>query len=758
MNAIAGAKKTSKIFRVKGIVQGVGFRPFIWRLANELGLSGWVKNDSEGVLIEAIAGNKRLKEFENRILSDAPAAAKVESVSVIKTTVADRALNGFKIIESSTSTKTSTLISADLSICDDCLVELFDENDRRYLYPYINCTNCGPRYSIIEALPYDRPKTSMKEFELCETCAEEYHNPADRRFHAQPLACENCGPAIYLSDGKDIILWHHDAIEAAAKALSDGKILAIKGLGGYHLAVDAANQKAVLELRRRKNREKKAFALMVRDLSCIEAYVEIGDFARAQLTKPQKPIVLLPKSQKELKHIAPDNSELGIMLPYTPVQYLLFKAGAPEILLMTSANISGEPIIFQDEQALEHLTGIADYWLIGNRKIVRRVDDSVIRTVDKDITFLRRARGYAPLPIVKSEYFENKPILAVGAGLKNSISLCHNGYAFVSQHLGDLATLASNDSFKQTISEFCQIYDVDMTELDIASDLHPDYPSSRYAEELGQSSRFQHHKAHIASVMAERNEFSKEIIGFSFDGTGLGDDGEIWGGEIFFGSLLGGFERLGHLAYAPLPGGEAAIKYPAMTAVGFLQEQSDYQRFLPEKALTVAQSLINSKLNSPQHSSIGRLFDALSALLGFHGKTAYEGQAAIRLETLAFKTNSQAAYSLPFDGVWDYAALFSQILKDLNSGLAKEIIAKKFHNGLALAVLEASRKLSKLYKTNSIAISGGVWHNRLLFNTTKELLLNSGFDFYFNKQVPAGDGGISLGQAAMLAAARAQRS
>lgn len=522
MNTVVDTEKICKLFRVCGVVQGVGFRPFIWRLANELGVSGWVKNDSKGVLIEAIANKATLTEFQALILSNAPAAATVESVTALKTWAATKITAGFKIIESTHAKQASTLISADLSICDDCLAELFDENDRRYLYPFINCTNCGPRYSIIESLPYDRPKTTMKEFELCPTCASEYADPADRRFHAQPVACRECGPNVYLHDGKKSIAEQQNAIEQCAEALREGKIIAIKGLGGYHLAVDAQNEKAVLELRRRKNREQKAFALMARDLSAVSAYMEIDDWARAQLNSPQKPIILLPKTQNELKHIAADNSELGIMLPYTPIQHLLFQAGAAEILVMTSANISGEPIIYQDEKALTQLSGIADYWLIGTRKITRRVDDSVVRIVDKELFFLRRARGFAPLPVAKSAYFD-KPILAVGAGLKNTITLCHNGYAFVSQHLGDLDTLTSHESFQETISDLCRIYDIDVAQIDIACDLHPDYPSSRYAKQFAKSKEFQHHKAHIASVLAEQNDFSKEVIGFSFDGTGLGD-------------------------------------------------------------------------------------------------------------------------------------------------------------------------------------------------------------------------------------------
>lgn len=743
--------------RVKGVVQGVGFRPFIFRLAKRYGLTGWVLNDANGVLIQVSGDATTLERFEKAISSEAPNAALVESVLELSRREG-REEKDFTIHESVATSDITTLISPDLPICDDCLRELFDPTNKRYLYPFINCTNCGPRYSIIEALPYDRPLTTMKQFEMCDVCESEYHDPSNRRFHAQPVACPECGPTLhYLSETARELARGEAVIEIAARALHDGQILAIKGLGGYHLACDAKNEEAINKLRERKFRKEKPFALMAKNVEVLEPYLILDNVSKELLNSTPHPVVLIPKSEQHLPEtLAPDNADLGVMLAYTPLHHLLFDAGAPDLLVMTSANRSSEPIAYKDDEALEHLSGIADGFIIGERPIARRVDDSVVSVFDSKPVIFRRARGYAPSPVLRSKHF-TKSILALGAGFKNAITLVTGGYAFVSQHLGDLDNYDSFLAFQETVQDLTTMYNVDLGQTLIVHDLHPDYPSSRYASELpGKKIAVQHHEAHIASVLAERDAWDKNVLGFSFDGTGLGTDSVIWGGEVFYGGLKEGLERVAHLREAYLPGGDAAAKHPEQAAVGFLREldKSLWQTYLDERTFQVAQFMIEKNLNTSKTTSMGRLFDTIAALCGFKRKMTFEGQAAMWLESRARSIHDcvNNSYVLPFDShTWDYRPLLESILLDKINSVEPAIIAYKFHDALARAVADAAKVLSGTYCFDTIALSGGVWQNKLLHHLTLQKLRQVGFEVWCNQQVPPGDGGISLGQAALAA-------
>ena len=747
--------------RVRGVVQGVGFRPFIYRLARRFELGGWVLNDAQGVLIQASGVAEVLEAFKRAIRDEAPPAARVEEVIVEGVFEVGRSPDeeggAFVIAKSTRSGDISTLISPDLAVCRDCLAELFDPGDRRYHYPYITCTNCGPRYSIIEALPYDRPSTTMKAYPLCEECAREYRNPADRRFHAQPLACPECGPNYrYVSaDGRSLARGE-EGIARAATALRRGRIVAVKGLGGYHLACDAGDEAAVQTLRRRKYRKEKPFALMARDLGVIEKHIILKQAARKLLESPARPIVLLPKADRTLpSSLAPENADLGVMLPYTPLHHLLFAAGAPPLLVMTSANRSSEPIAYRDEEALEGLAGIADAFLVGERMIARRIDDSVVTLLAGEAVILRRARGYAPAPVLRSDRLEG-PILALGAGLKNSITLVTGGYAFVSQHLGDLDNYDAFRAFEETVHDLGGMYGINLTRATVVHDLHPDYPSSRFAARLpGEHRAVQHHRAHIASVLAEHELWEKEVVGFAFDGAGLGEDGTIWGGEVFHGSLAGGLERVGSLRRALLPGGDAAARRPSQAAVGFLHELDErrWRSFLPEEVVRVAQGLVRSGFNTPITTSMGRLFDTVAALTGFTRKMTFEGQAAVALEALARSVpRENVGYLLPWNGTtWDYRPLLESILLDRRAGVEPAVIARRFHQAVAKGVVTAAAVLADEYACGSVVLSGGVWQNKLFHHLTVDGLRQAGLEVFWNRLVPAGDGGVSLGQAALTA-------
>ncbi|MEO7038726.1 MAG: carbamoyltransferase HypF, partial [Candidatus Elarobacter sp.] len=557
--------------RISGVVQGVGFRPFVYRLAHRHALAGWVLNGASGVVVHVEGALDALDAFVRAVVDEAPAAASIASINV--TPGAHECFREFAIRASTGAERLTARIAPDLAVCDACSRELFDPADRRYRYPYINCTDCGPRYSIVLSLPYDRPATTMAPWRMCATCAAEYHDPADRRFHAQPVACPACGPTYVLQGRERDELRGVAAIDAAAALLRDGAILAVKGIGGYHLACDAANAASVAALRERKYRKERPFALMARSLEIARELVELDPAAEALLTSVARPIVLAP-ARRVLDGVAPENRELGVMLPYAPLHGLLFAAGAPGVLVLTSANRSSEPMAYDDADATASLTGIADAFLIGERRIARRIDDSVARVTAAGPSILRRARGLAPQAIVTLPV--TRPILAVGGDLKNAVALVVEGQVFVSQHIGDLDHLPARDAFEETVRDLCAMYGIREEALLIAHDAHPEYASSLYARSMGgEQVAIQHHRAHVASVLAERGAWDDEVVGVAFDGTGYGDDGTIWGGEIFIGSVRGGFDRVAHLRSAPLPGGDAAARFPVQAAAGFLFELDD---------------------------------------------------------------------------------------------------------------------------------------------------------------------------------------
>jgi hydrogenase maturation protein HypF len=744
MSAQAPARDARRL-RVTGVVQGVGFRPFIYRLAHAHALAGWVLNAQTGVEIHVEGDAGALRRFAQAIESEAPAAARIASLD--ERAVSVEGFDGFAIRESLRAERPTVRVSPDLPVCAQCLSEMFDPRDRRVGYPYINCTNCGPRYSIVLGLPYDRPRTTMRDWPLCEACRSEYEDPIDRRFHAQPVACAACGPTLVLRAGERRVRGA-EAIAETIALLRDGSIVAIKGLGGYHLACDARRPESVQKLRERKYRKERPFALMVGSLEAARALVELSPDAENLLTSIERPIVIAPATV-ELAGIAPDNRDYGIMLPYTPLQHALFAGGAPDVMVMTSANRSSEPIAYRDADAVEQLSSIADALLIGEREIARRVDDSVTRVGPFGPMVLRRARGYAPGAVALLP--SKRAVLALGADLKNAITLVVDGQAFVSQHVGDLVHYAAFESFRETVRDLCAMYDVPIDGLLVVHDAHPEYASTGFAQALAaERLAVQHHRAHVASVLAEREEFVAQVIGVAFDGTGYGDDGTIWGGEFFRGSVRDGFERVMALRGASLPGGDAAATFPVQAAAGFLLELEG----LPDLAAAPfdfpdryfkARQLARAGLRTFKTSSVGRLFDTVAALCGFTRAVTFEAQAAMWLEHLAEGSARVRAYDFPVrDCVLDYRLLLAAIVEDRVRGRSTAEIAYAFHAAIAGAVVEACNALGQF----PVVASGGVFQNRLLVAMLADRL---GTRLWLNARVPANDGGISLGQAAIAA-------
>jgi hydrogenase maturation protein HypF len=742
--------------RVRGVVQGVGFRPFVYRLAQANTLAGWVLNGDQGVEIHLEGSQERLNDFIRDLKGSSPQAARIAEIQVEQ--ALPQGLGEFTIRESVRLDQPTVRISPDLPVCDECLAELFDPEDPRYLYPYINCTNCGPRYTVILGLPYDRPNTTMKDWPLKqgEYCNREYHDPTNRRFHAQPVACAECGPGFYLCKGVEKISRDCQAIATAAELLRIGKILAVKGLGGYHLACDALNAKAVAAMRERKYRKEKPFAIMVRTLESARTLVELSADAEALLTSMARPIVLAP-ARVEIPGVAPDNTELGVMLPYTPLQHLLFQAGAPEILVMTSANRSSEPIAYEDDDALERMGSIADAFLIGERPIARRVDDSVARAGVLGPIVLRRARGYAPGAVASLP--TRRPILALGADLKNTVTLVVQGQAFVSQHIGNLEHYQAHRAFAEVIQDLVKMYEVEWDDVLVAHDAHPQYLSTAHALSLpsGNTVSVQHHRAHIASVLAERGAWEKQVLGVSFDGTGYGDDGAIWGGEIFVGSVKAGFTRVAHLRQAALAGGDAAAHFPVQAAAGFLAQVEDLPDLLAapfhfDDRYTAVQQLIRKGVRSFATTSMGRLFDTAAALLGFTRGVTFEGQAAMWLEQIARTAHNEDAFPFPLNGdELDFRPLLAAVIRDRINGRAVQEIARAFQRGIALGLSEALKILGDRMQIDTVVLSGGVFQNELLLEDLNAPLRNAGFNIWTNQAVPPNDGGISLGQAALAA-------
>jgi hydrogenase maturation protein HypF len=659
----------------------------------------------------------------------------------------------FQIRHSRRDATPTVRIAPDLVVCDECLQEMRNPADRRYRYPYINCTNCGPRYSIIERLPYDRANTTMAAWQLCEACRTEYENPLDRRYHAQPTACPQCGPNYRLiatvSSGESAT--GNDSIAEAARLLRNGQILAIKGIGGYHLACDATNNAAVDRLRTRKFRKEKPFAVMARDLAAAHEIVHLSLAHETLLTSVARPIVLAP-AKIELAGVAPDTLSLGVMLPYAPLHHLLFDHGAPSPLVLTSANRSSEPIAYRDEDALDQLAGIADWLLVGERPIQRRVDDSVVTVRAGQTSMFRRSRGFAPGVVARLP--TDKSILALGGDLKNTVALVVGGEVFVSQHIGDLDESETRQAFEETVADLLAVYEVQPRQLTVAHDLHPQFYSTRFAGTL-QARRcvaIQHHQAHIASVLAEHELWDEDVLGIALDGTGYGSDETIWGGELFAGSIARGFERVSSLRPVSMPGGDAAARFPVQAAAGFLAELSDLPDLtqppfgFPRRYINAC-SLVAKDFRCFRSTSAGRLFDAVAALAGFTRETTFEGQAAIWLETQARQATAQPAYPMPD---LDHRPLFKSVIADRLAGRAPSEIAYAFHAGLAEELVRQACRLCHERQLRTVALSGGVFQNDLLFERMlRGFAEHETLRVITNQQVPANDGGLCLGQAAL---------
>ena len=751
--------------RVEGVVQGVGFRPFVYALATRLGLAGWVGNDVDGVFAEVEGPAEHIQDFLAALARDAPPLARVERVSAQPVTPDGRP--GFAIVASDTAGRRRALVSADSATCADCLRELADPADRRFGYPFINCTNCGPRFTIVRDVPYDRPLTTMAGFALCAACAAEYHDPANRRFHAQPVCCPACGPRLRLlaADGTPLSGpggGPDSALSGAVAALAGGQILAVKGLGGYHLAVDAASDQAAARLRARKHREDKPFAVMVADLAGARDLCEVDDLAASLLASPRRPIVLLPRRALQpgrlAATVAPGHRQLGVMLPYTPLHHLLLRDFAGPIVL-TSGNVSDEPIAYRDEDALARLGGIADVFLAHDRPIHIRTDDSVVRPFRGREAVLRRSRGYVPEPLTVAGRFA-RPVLACGAELKNTFCLGRENRAFLSHHVGDLENYETMRSFTEGIGHFRRLFDV--TPQIVAHDLHPEYLSTKYALEQDGCvlAGVQHHHAHIASCLADNGE-AGPVIGVAFDGTGYGTDAAIWGGEFLLADLADA-ERAGHLEGVPMPGGAAAIRQPWRMAAVYLD--AAFPEGLPgdldvvrrnQEAWPAVLSLAHRGMNSPLTTSAGRLFDAVAALLGLRDAINYEGQAAVELEQLAATAHHDPYRAALTDGRPLTVAgpdLVRAAAEDLLAGVPREVIGARFHQGVAAMIGEACGLLRERSGLGTVALSGGVFQNLLLLGTVVDLLEGMGFRVLTHARVPPNDGGISLGQAVVAAA------
>ena len=749
----------AKRLEVNGIVQGVGFRPFIFQLAQTHRLKGEVANTATGVSLVIEGAPARIEAFIADLPAKAPPLAHIVEIQAVSQPV--NGFRDFKIIPSRAGTRRATLISPDVSVCDDCLAEMRDPVDRRFGYPFINCTNCGPRYTIIEDVPYDRPKTSMRRFVMCPNCQAEYDDPTNRRFHAQPNACGHCGPRVTLCDREQRPMTGGEPIAAAAGLLKQGRIVAVKGLGGFHLACDATDPAAVARLRQRKRREEKPFAVMAPDLARIRALAWVAPDEERLLTSIQRPIVLLPKRHPNplAEAVAPRNRYFGVMLPYTPLHHLLLEQGF-DALVMTSGNLSEEPICIDNQEAFRRLGDIADAFLVHDRDIYLRSDDSIIRRAAGRTRFLRRSRGYVPVPV-----FLKRPlpqVLACGAELKNTVCLTKAKFAFISQHIGDLENRHSEEFFGMTIAHLKRILDIE-PEL-IACDLHPDYLSTRYGmEQQGLPiHQIQHHHAHIVACMAE-NHVETPVIGLAFDGTGLGSDGTIWGGEVLLAEL-GRFQRLAHLKPVRLPGSTAAIREPWRMAVAHLQDAFGdrlaelpiaFIRHLEPKRLAIIRQMIRQQINAPLTSSMGRLFDAVAALVGLRQQAAFEGQAAMELE-MAAEPTEKGIYPYQWDArdpiCIDTAPIIRAVAGDLQNHTPPGVISARFHRTLVALFTALCRQVREQHGINQVALSGGVFQNTILLERFSRSLSEDGFTVYTHRQVPCNDGGIALGQALAAAA------
>ena len=740
---------------VTGIVQGVGFRPFVYRMASDLDLSGWVFNDAGGVQIEVEGSVASITEFIRRLRSDAPPLSRIDEITQYFCPVQGSEL--FQIRHSDSLVARTALLSPDMATCPDCRRELLDPDDRRFRYPFINCTNCGPRYSIIRDIPYDRPYTTMAEFVMCPACRQEYNQPADRRFHAQPNACDECGPRYQLLDrqGKVIPNTDADVFSAAKTLVAAGAVIAIKGIGGFHLACDAYNEQAVRKLRERKIREDKPFAVLCGSLDAVRKHCVVAKSEQDVLTGKERPIVLLAKGPDYglAESTAPGNPFVGVMLPYAPPHWLLLNS--EDIWVMTSGNTSDEPIAYEDQDALSRLCAIADAFLVHDRIIHRPVEDSVVRLFHEEVYPLRRSRGYVPAPVSLAVSYPS--ILACGGELKNVFCLTRGKQAFMSSHIGDLENMSTYRTYMDTIDHFQRLFAV-RPEI-AAFDLHPDYLATRYAQSLPiEKIGVQHHHAHIASVLAEHG-INRQVIGVALDGTGFGTDGHLWGGEFMLADCRD-FTRVGHCRYLPLPGGEKAIKEPWRLAAWMLHDlygrefltwDIPFVRSLPSEWELVVQAAAKG-INSPLSSSAGRLFDLAAALMGIRGSTNYEGQAAVELELAALRSTAPGKI-LPYDIqtsdmlLLDFAPVFAALAFGLRRKTAPELLAASFQRTIAAAVADMVRRIALQSGLREVALSGGVFQNGTLLAELFTILEKSGFAVHIHRQVPPNDGGLALGQA-----------
>lgn len=728
-----------KRVEVRGIVQGVGFRPFVYNLAERLGLSGFVRNTSEAVIIE-VEGD-RADAFADELRSGVPALAQIDSLLV--SDLAPDGESGFRILSSAGSAGEFVLVPPDIATCEDCRRDFTDPANRRYGYPFTNCTNCGPRYTIIEDIPYDRSATTMSVFTMCPNCEAEYRDPANRRFHAQPNACPVCGPSLS-APLDEVRAW-----------LRSGEVVAIKGLGGFHLACDAMNDAAVRRLRERKRRSDKPFALMAPTLRAIEKLCVLDDAAGAILSSPRSPIVILPRREgcPVSPAVAPGNRTLGVMLPYTPLHHLLFKGGEFEALVMTSGNLSEEPIVSSEDE-LPRLEPLADRFLVHNRRIRTRVDDSVVRVFEGRELVLRRSRGYAPVPVALGR--EVDQVLACGGELKNTFCLTKDRYAILSQHIGDLENYETMVFFEETLEHMKRFFRVEPRA--VAHDLHPNYLSTKFAQAIEGVRKIgvQHHHAHIAACMAE-NRLDGPVIGVAFDGTGYGTDGKIWGGEFLLADYAG-FERRAHLRYVPLAGGDAAIRQPWRSALAYLNDAGLALELPVEpRARAVVERMIERRINTVDTSSCGRLFDAVASLAGVRQETNYEGQAAIELEALA-AGGIRERYPFTIRGEEiDMRPAIAGVVEDVRLGRQAPEISARFHNTVAAMVVEVCSLLSRESGLNRVCLSGGTFQNFYLLERVVGGLRQGGLEVFLHSQVPPNDGCIALGQA-MVANALLERS
>lgn len=740
--------------RITGIVQGIGFRPFIYNLAQKHSIRGWVLNNEKGVFIDAEGDDRNIDRFIQNIPNMAPPLSRIETFQVNYLEPFGYRL--FKIKKSEEADEKFTLISPDVATCDQCLSELFDHKDFRYRYPFINCTLCGPRFTIIKDIPYDRNKTTMDPFTMCQVCQEEYENPTNRRFHAQPNACSSCGPSLHLVDRKEEGV-PGDPIEQALERLSKGSILAIKGLGGFHLACDARNEEAVSSLMSRKFREDKPFAVMCRDMEEVRKHCEVTLEEESLLSSVERPIVILKrKKDSSIAHsVAPYQDTLGVMLPYSPLHHLLLQ-GPLKTLVMTSGNVSDEPICYKNEEAFHRLSKIADYFLFHNRDIHMRCDDSVTRVFEEKPYILRRSRGYVPFPIKLS--FPLEMILACGGELKNTFCLTRDQYAFVSHHIGDLENLETLTSFEEGIEHFKKLFYIEPRA--VAYDLHPDYLSTQYGLSISDLPKVgvQHHHAHIVSCMAE-NGLDGDVIGVALDGTGFGTDGSVWGGEVLKVNYRD-FDRVAHLKKVPMPGGSKAIKEPWRMGMVYLSDtfgdgieelKMDLFKRVGFQKWDVLKRAIERKINTPSTSSMGRLFDAVSSLLSIRDEVHYEGQAAIELEMVADKdVGEEYTFQIHQEEgpmVIDLSETIRGIVDDLGRRIPASKISGKFHRTVASLIAETCKIIRAWEGLNKVVLSGGVFQNMFLLFQVTEGLKKSGFEVHTHHLVPTNDGGISLGQA-----------